>query len=444
MSMNTFPRRWKFEFCPTPLAAAAAAASTYLSFPHYGTFKKAVVKKKMSQNSSAVCEWSIDSVNSSDSSVYVKQLVWDFNEDGSDPILAIAQSDHVIRLLRGRDGEALGEPLNVAGENIYDFAFWKGREACSVVVCARDMPVQIYTADVVDGEKKGWTRGISIPAFRDRGEDLLSPHACAQLDGARLVVGYARQCRVYDVTRQGSHFQTLSAPGKQLNQALALYEGDTFVVGDASGWVGVVDMRTSGGKKSWGKKGQQYVRRWRPHKFGVSDLHVVPGMHAVYSGGQREDAVQCWDLRHNTRAVERFGEDAKGDNDTGCMQRWRFDVSAEGRWLVKPSNAHVGGVAVFDMHEIPDEVGSVTLPSRVYGGLHPVDMVTAVAMAPSLSVFASSSGHPPPPRSVVEYRHPRSSSSSAMDVDDGDSSGGEQEDQDRRNNSVRVSRWLDA
>ena len=49
----------------------------------------------------------------------------------------------------------------------------------------------------------------------------------------------------------------------------------------------------------------------------------------VYVGCRRSEVIAAWDVRYRKTVLERYARKAGGTN-----QRMRFDVSADGNWLV--------------------------------------------------------------------------------------------------------------
>ncbi|KAI8473171.1 MAG: WD40-repeat-containing domain protein [Monoraphidium minutum] len=278
-------------------------------------------------------------------------------------------------------GDSLRSALRVhAGESVYDYAWFSAMSTADPASCCfasttRGHPIHLW--DACSGQLR-----CSYRAHDDADDPTAAFSVAFSPDGSKLLGGYAKCFRLFDVSRPGRDCRKVATQRRDKEGSMAGIvsclafnppTADLLAAGTYSGAVGLFD----------GRAAEAQLMLLEGHKGGVTQARA-PGVlfsrdgNYLYSGARRDGRVICWDVRAAAAPLYELPRDAAATN-----QRLGFSID--------PSNRHLatggcdGRVRVFDLRD-GSEVGSFQAAADTVSGcdLHPVM---------GLPLLATASGH---------------------------------------------------
>ncbi|XP_061718415.1 telomerase Cajal body protein 1 homolog [Cydia pomonella] len=251
------------------------------------------------------CKWSPDgtcclSVVNNDG-VHVTELPRDLYTESAAPDRTIDVLDSVIH-------------VKEAGL-VYDFCWYPSMnssipETCCWLTTRQNAPVQMW--DAFDGSLRCSYRGFN-PV------DEMEPAVAVTftLNGTRIVAGYKKVIRTFDVERPGrdcaEHKITFPA-------SCFAMDSNMLAVGSWNTTISLFNVNEMGGYKSIGKM--------HGHSGGITHMKFTPDGLKLVSGARKDHRLLVWDIRYYRRPLNILSRVV----DTN--QRIYFDISPCGKYLV--------------------------------------------------------------------------------------------------------------
>ncbi|GBF88681.1 hypothetical protein Rsub_01580 [Raphidocelis subcapitata] len=294
---------------------------------------------------------------------------------GGGPAAAAAQHRRRPRRRAAGPPDSLCSALRVhAGEGVYDYAWFPGMTTADPASCCFASTVQghpLHMWDACSGALR-----CSYSAHDDADNPTAAYSLAFSPDGGKLLGGYSKCFRAFDVSRPGRDCRTVrtqrrggegSLPGIVSCLAFNPPCCDLLAAGSYSGGAALFDARTD-----------EQLLLMRGHSGGVTQVSFSRDGNYLYSGARRDGDVICWDIRAGGGPLYRLPRAAGATN-----QRIAFDLDPSGRHLA--TGGCDGRVRVFDLRD-GSEVGSfLAAPDTVSGcAFHPVM---------GLPLLATASGH---------------------------------------------------
>ncbi|CAH2090477.1 unnamed protein product [Euphydryas editha] len=278
---------------------------------------------------------------------------------------------------------------------IYDFCWYPGMnshipESCCWITTRQNAPVQMW--DAFDGSLRCSYRGFNAV---DEMEPALS--VTFNTDGTKIVAGYKKFLRTFDVERPGRDFgeHKINSPASCLAT-----DRNLLAVGSWNTSISLFNMSESGTFKSIGKM--------HGHSGGVTHIKFTPDGLKLVSGARKDHRLLVWDIRYYRRPLNILSRVV----DTN--QRIYFDISPCGKYLV--TGGTDGVIKVWDIDRIKwtnsvDLTDDLKDNSTYRFPLHS-DCCNSISIHPLRPILATGSGqyHFNDPISVLE--------DVPMDVDD--------------------------
>ena len=329
-----------------------------------------------------------------------------FNADGSR--LLVASEDHMLRVF-STDSATAGDasddavppslplPCTVcvsAGEAVYDCAWYpfatpSNAASNCFISTARDHPVQLW--DAASGRLRA-----SYRAFDHMDEIAAALSVCFNPSGERILAGFNRMLRVFDVSRPGRPVEehaTSKTRASRVGQR-GLLSCIAFNT-DGSGMyaVGSYNNSTALYQDDQRKDRRPIAELECPADgLGVTQVQFSPNSNYLFTGHRMSDAIHCWDVRSTREEVLALPRDARTN------QRLQFDIEPFGRFLIAGSRDNRALV-----YDLTTGTEAATVP-----GLP--DACNGVSVSPGGGSFALATGQ----------RH--------FHVDDGDDDGDDDDD----------------
>ncbi|XP_041981182.1 telomerase Cajal body protein 1 homolog isoform X2 [Aricia agestis] len=214
---------------------------------------------------------------------------------------------------------------------VYDFCWYPGMnsnvpESCCWLTTRQNAPVQMW--DAFDGSLRCSYRGFNAV---DEMEPALS--VTFNLDGTRIIAGYKKALRTFDVERPGREFVE-----HKTNSPASCFATDRNLVAMGS-WnttITLYNINEMGTYKSIGKM--------HGHTGGVTHMKFTPDGLKLVSGARKDNKLLVWDIRYYRRPLNILSRVV----DTN--QRIYFDISPCGKYLV--SGGTDGIVKVWDENAV--------------------------------------------------------------------------------------------
>jgi WD40 repeat protein len=243
----------------------------------------------------------------------------------------------------GGRGGGLAERLAPAvttreSETVYDACWYPRMHSSEPATCcfastSRDQPVHLW--DAFSGRLRA-----SYTAY-DHNDEVTAAYSLAfSLDGARLLSGFDRAVRVFDVSRPGRHVET-----RPTVRSRAARDGQRGILSciavdpSASGVYAVGSY--SGATGVYSEAAGELVCLLGGHTAGVTHVAFAPDGRTLVTGARQDGRLICWDIRQTGRALRTCERVARSN------QRILFSVDASSRWLATGSQD--GRALAFDL-----------------------------------------------------------------------------------------------
>uniref|UniRef100_A0A7S3VJI3 Telomerase Cajal body protein 1 n=1 Tax=Dunaliella tertiolecta TaxID=3047 RepID=A0A7S3VJI3_DUNTE len=273
--------------------------------------------------------------------------------------------------------DSLGVGLRVQeGETIYDFCWFPQMTATDPTSCcfassSRAHPVHLW--DACTGELRATYRG-----YNEVDEVAAAYSLAFTPDGAQLYAGYDKRILVFDVTRPGRDYGTITCSGGPRKGEAKLPgiiscmafppDSSSLAAGTYAGYVGTFDPRSP--------PHAQLQLLLHGHRGGLTQVSYTRDGQYLVTGARQDDAVLVWDLRYADQALYRLERDTKSTN-----QRISFSIEPCGRHLL--TGGCSGAVRVFDL-QTGNQVDELVIAEG--------DTVNGCDTHPFLSLLAVSTG----------------------------------------------------
>ncbi|XP_052749562.1 telomerase Cajal body protein 1 homolog [Galleria mellonella] len=214
---------------------------------------------------------------------------------------------------------------------VYDFCWYPGMnsnipETCCWITTRQNAPIQMW--DAFDGSLRCSYRGFNSV---DEMEPALS--ITFSQEGTRIIAGYKKVLRTFDVERPGRDFSehkiTSSASCFATNSNL-------LAVGSWNTTISLYNISEMGTYKSIGKM--------HGHSGGVTHAKFTPDGLRLVSGARKDHRLLVWDIRYYRRPLNILSR------VVNTNQRVYFDISPCGRYLV--SGGTDGILKVWDVEQV--------------------------------------------------------------------------------------------
>ncbi|XP_072931078.1 telomerase Cajal body protein 1 [Epargyreus clarus] len=210
---------------------------------------------------------------------------------------------------------------------VYDFCWYPKMnsyipETCSWITTKKNSPIQMW--DAYNGSLRCSYRGFNAVDEMEPALSITFTH-----EGDRIVAGYKKCIRTFDVDRPGRDF--LEYKVKSPVSSLAS-NADFLAVGSWDNNIRLFSITNMGTYKSIGHM------QW--HTGGVTHIQFTPDKTKLVSGARKDDNLLVWDLRYYKKPLNIL------KRCVSTNQRIYFDISTCGRYLV--SGGTDGVIRVWD------------------------------------------------------------------------------------------------
>ncbi|WIA17918.1 hypothetical protein OEZ85_009412 [Tetradesmus obliquus] len=259
-----------------------------------------------------------------------------------------------------------------AGETVYDYAWFPGMSTADPVSCcfastSRGQPIKLW--DACSGQLRA-----SYRAYDDADEITAAASVTCSPDGSKLLAGYNKALRAFDVARPGRECRKIATYRKRQEGSMAgiisclcfsPVSNDLLAAGSYSRCIGLFDGRT-----------YEQLLLLEGHKGGVTQVSFSPDGNFLYTGARQDDQIHCWDIRATGQVLYSMSRCTSSTN-----QRIAFSIEPCGRHLA--TGGCDGAVRVFDLCD-GRQVASFQAAA---------DTVNGVDFSPCLGLLATASGH---------------------------------------------------
>ncbi|ELU01042.1 hypothetical protein CAPTEDRAFT_167179 [Capitella teleta] len=261
------------------------------------------------------------------------------------------------------------------GETVYDYAWYPlmssaDPDSCFFVSACRDHPVHMWDAHT----------GLLRASYRpyDHLDELASPYSLAfSPNGKRLLCGFYKIIRVFDVSRPGRECQNRKTYDKQgqggMISCISVNPSDQSLYAAGSYNRSIAVYSEPRGEMICLLQGQT---------GGVTHLAFSADGTKLYSGGRKDPEILCWDMRNPGEVLFSMQRSVKTN------QRMYFDQDFSGRYVV--SGNHDGTVAMWDTAQDGLENDALLSATKTFQA-H-ADCVNGVNLNPVMPVLATASG----------------------------------------------------
>ncbi|CAG4953097.1 unnamed protein product [Colias eurytheme] len=257
---------------------------------------------------------------------------------------------------------------------VYDFCWYPGMnsgvpESCCWITTKQNAPVQMW--DAFDGSLRCSYRGFNAV---DEMEPAIS---CTFIDnGSRIVAGYKKVLRTFDVERPGREFceHKINSPASCFTT-----NSNLLAVGSWNTSISLYNISEMGTYKSIGKM--------HGHSGGVTHMKFTSDGLRLVSGARKDHRLLVWDIRYYRRPLNILSRAV----DTN--QRIYFDISPCGKYLV--TGGSDGSVKVWDLNKInwKDELDAMDDTDNVsYRFPLHKDCCNSISIHPCRPILATGSG----------------------------------------------------
>ncbi|KAK9831400.1 hypothetical protein WJX81_001243 [Elliptochloris bilobata] len=274
------------------------------------------------------------------------------------------------------------------GETVYDYAWYPGMHAsdpssCVFASTSRAHPLRLW--DAVTGGVRG-----SYRAYDAVDEVVAATSVAFSACGGRLLAGYNRCMRIWDVARPGRDYREI-VTHRRRQDGLSGIVSCLAPNPDRSGLLAAGSY--SGAAALFDENSGELLFLLAGHVGGVTQVAFSRDGNYLYTGARRDPDILCWDVRAASGVVYRLPR-ASGTTN----QRIAFDIEPCGRHLV--TGGENGCMRVFDL-ATGEPKASFPAAGDTLNGAH---------FHPSLPLLATASGH---------RRYPLAPSDSDSDAENG-------------------------
>ncbi|XP_045773850.1 telomerase Cajal body protein 1 homolog isoform X2 [Maniola jurtina] len=258
---------------------------------------------------------------------------------------------------------------------VYDFCWYPGMnscipESCCWITTRQNAPVQMW--DAFDGSLRCSYRGFNAV---DEMEPALS--VTFNTEGTRIIAGYKKVLRTFDVDRPGRDFAE-----HKINSPASCFATDRnlLAMGSWNTTLTLYNMNEMGTYKSIGKM--------HGHSGGVTHVKFTPDGLKLVSGSRKDHRLLIWDIRYYRRPLNILTRVVKTN------QRIYFDISPCGKYLVTGGTdgvAKVWNVDVVNWKESLD-VEDVDKDNSTFRFPLHRDCCNSIAIHPLRPILATGSG----------------------------------------------------
>ncbi|KAJ0176025.1 hypothetical protein K1T71_008199 [Dendrolimus kikuchii] len=274
---------------------------------------------------------------------------------------------------------------------VYDFCWYPSMnsaypETCCWLTTRQNAPIQMW--DAFDGSLRCSYRGFN---HVDEMEPAIS--VTFNLDGTRIVGGYKKVLRTFDIERPGRDFAEykISSPA-----SCFATNSNILAVGSWNTTISLYNISDTGTYKSIGKM--------HGHGGGVTHMKFTPDGLKLVSGARKDHRVLVWDIRYYRRPLNILTRAV----DTN--QRVYFDISPCGKYLV--TGGTNGVVKVWDVDHVDwkSSLDGLDIGSDEAIYKYPLhkDCCNSVSIHPYRPILATGSGqyHFTDPEKLLEENIP--------------------------------------
>lgn len=258
--------------------------------------------------------------------------------------------------------------------SVYDFCWYPfmnstNPPSCCWLTTKQNSPIQMW--DAFDGSLRCSYRGFNAV---DEMEPALSVSFTS--DGRKIIAGYKKHLRIFDVERPGREFteQKISSSASSIST-----QNNLVAVGSWNTTITLYNESEIGTKKI----GDMYG-----HGGGVTHMKFIPGTLKLVSGARKDHRLFVWDIRYYRKPLNILSR------VVNTNQRIYFDISPCGRYLV--SGGTDGVVKVWsldhiDWHSSLDPVNNTTDDVTYKFPLYK-DCCNSISIHPYRPILATGSG----------------------------------------------------
>ncbi|CAG9788362.1 unnamed protein product [Diatraea saccharalis] len=258
---------------------------------------------------------------------------------------------------------------------VYDFCWYPGMnsgipETCCWLTTIQNSPIQMW--DAFDGSLRCTYRGFNAV---DEMEPALS--LTFSQEGSRIIAGYKKVIRTFDVDRPGRDF----AEHKVTSPASCFATNSNLLaVGSWNTTINLYNVNEMGTYKSIGKM--------HGHAGGVTHMKFTPDGIRLVSGARKDHRFLVWDIRYYRRPLNVL------TRAINTNQRIYFDISPCGKYLV--TGGTDGVLKVWDVDRVDwknsldpseDDGDNVTYKFPLHN-----DCCNSVSVHPLRPILATGSG----------------------------------------------------
>ncbi|XP_057462562.1 uncharacterized protein LOC130752742 isoform X2 [Actinidia eriantha] len=209
------------------------------------------------------------------------------------------------------------------GESIYDFCWYPFMSASDPVTCVfasttRDHPIHLW--DATSGELRCTYRAY------DAMDEITAAFSIGfNPAGTKILAGYNKSLRVFDIHRPGRDFQHHSTV--QGNK-----EGQSGIISAIAFCPSHTKMLATGSYSQttaiYGEDNMELLYILHGQEGGVTHVQFSKDGNYLYTGGRKDPYILCWDIRKTVDIVYKLYRSSENTN-----QRIMFDVDPLGQHL---------------------------------------------------------------------------------------------------------------
>ncbi|XP_059062787.1 telomerase Cajal body protein 1 homolog [Achroia grisella] len=254
------------------------------------------------------------------------------------------------------------------------------------ITTRQNAPIQMW--DAFDGSLRCSYRGFNSV---DEMEPALS--VTFSVEGARIIAGYKKVIRTFDVERPGRDFSE-----HKIASAASCFatNSNLLAVGSWNTTISLYNINEMGNYKSIGKM--------HGHSGGVTHAKFTSDGLRLVSGARKDHRLLVWDIRYYRRPLNILSR------VVNTNQRVYFDISPCGRYLV--SGGTDGILKVWDLEQVDwkSSLDTTDVESDTVTFKFPVhkDCCNSVSIHPYRPIMATGSGqyHFSDPEKLLDENEP--------------------------------------
>lgn len=268
-----------------------------------------------------------------------------------------------------------------APDMIYDFSWYpfmnsSDPSTCCFLSTSRESPIHLY--DAFNGSLR-----CSYRAFNHVDEFVAANSVAFSSDGAKIVCGYDKCIRIFDLSIPGrtcsSHSTFTKKTRRGLKGIISCFdfhpvEPDLFACGSYGKSIGLFSLNSG-----------NFQFRLDGQSGGVTSVKFAPCGNRLFAAGRKDDEILCFDLRNLGQVLFVLRRPMTTN------QRIQFDLSADGRYLFSgdtTGNVHVWDLLKFEENSFDDDGSLTTIRSFKAHD----QAVSGASLHPFLPLLATTSG----------------------------------------------------